>query len=477
MTSIRKVATGVAGLDAMLRGGIPEGRASLLAGRSGTGKTVLALQIAAHLARRACPVIVVAVEESPDDLRTTGDVLGLDYTGLQAADRICFADATRLEGTTIVTGEYDLQGLRHRLEALAGQTGARALMLDSATALFSPRPPPDDLRSHVFQLVAGLRSLGLTSIILAESQHDYGDLTSVGIEGFACDVTILLRNVVDGSRRRRSIEIGKYRRSGHLKGEFPCAIGPGGLTVFPIDEVAAAGETPRRAVDGPDARVSTGIAGLDEMTGGGWVRHSVIVVHGPSGSGKTLVAGQFARAGAARGERVQYYALEETRPLLLGNFRQVGIDLEPFIDSGRLRVSCGYADATSLEDLLVDAQIDLEQRKTSLVVVDGMSSIEHSSSRRTYRQFLAGLMSIVRHYRCTALLTQGADASDLSTLADAMLSIDLSNSHEGAIRELRLVKSRGSTHAAHPYRLAIERDGAVVTPATRTTTASIPAPQ
>ena len=465
MTSIRKVATGVAGLDAMLRGGIPEGRASLLAGRSGTGKTVLALQIAAHLARGVCPVIVVAVEESPDDLRTTGDVLGLDYTGLQAADRICFADATRLEGTTIVTGEYDLQGLRHRLEALAGQTGARALMLDSVTALFSPRPPPDDLRGHVFQLVAGLRSLGLTSIILAESQHDYGDLTSLGIEGFVCDVTIVLRNVVDGSRRRRSIEVGRYRRSAHLKGEFPCAIGPGGVTVFPIDAVAVAGETPPRgrAVDAPDARVSTGITGLDEMTGGGWVRHSVIVVRGPSGSGKTLVAGQFARAGAARGERVLYYALEATRPLLLGNFRQVGIDLEPFLDSGRLRLSCGYADATSLEDLLVDAQIDLEQRKTSLVVVDGISSIEHSLSRRTYRQFLAGLTSVVRHYRCTALLTQSADARDLSTLADAVLSIDLSNSHEGAIRQLRLVKSRGSAHAAHPYHLAIERGGAVVT--------------
>jgi circadian clock protein KaiC len=127
-------------------------------------------------------------------------------------------------------------------------------------------------------------------------------------------------------------------------------------------------------------------------------------------------------------------------------------------------VSCSYADATSLEDLLVDAQIDLEQRKPSLVVVDAISSIEHSSSRRTYRQFLAGLASLVRHYRCTALLTQSADASDLSTLADAMLAIDVSMSHEGAtIRELRLIKSRGSAHAAQPYRLAIERGGATVT--------------
>ena len=471
MTSIRKIATGVRGLDALLRGGIPEGRATLLAGARGTGKTVLALQVAAHLARTGYPVILVAVEESPEDLCISGDVLGLDYTGLQQAGAIAIADATRFDGATIVSGEYDLQGLRHRLEALAGQLGARALVLDSATALFSPRPPPEDLRGNVFQLVAGFRSLGLTSLILAES-HALLDFTARGEDGFMCDVTMMLRNDADGSCRQRSIEVCSYRRSPHVTGRFPCIIGPRGVTVFPLEADDPANDSVSLiAARSPGSRVSTGIPGLDEMTRGGWFRDSVVVVRGPSGSGKTLLAAQFAGAGAARGERVAYYAFEESRSRLLSDLREMGIDLLPSIQSRQLRLCCRYAEATSQEDLLADVLFDLEERKPSLLLFDGMSSIARSWSRRMYRQFTTVLATIVRESRCTALVTHDHDAgepavassADLSALADAILSIELSM-QEGLTRLVRLVKSRGSAHAVNPYRLSIERGGPAITP-------------
>ena len=69
---------------------------------------------------------------------------------------------------------------------------ARApLVLDSATALFSPRPPPEALRSHFFQLVHTLRDAsGLTSVILAEAPGDYGPLTTLGVEDYVCDLTL-----------------------------------------------------------------------------------------------------------------------------------------------------------------------------------------------------------------------------------------------------------------------------------------------
>ena len=468
MTSIRKIATGVRGLDVLLRGGIPEGRATLLAGARGTGKTVLALQVAAHLARTGYPAILVAVEESPEDVCVSGDVLGLDYTGLRQAGAIAIADVTRFDGATIVSGEYDLQGLRHRLEALAGQVGARALVLDSASALVSPRPPPEDLRGNVFQLVAGFRSLGLTSVILAES-HARLDLTARGNDGFVCDVTILLRNQADGGHRQRSIEVRSYRRSPHVTGRYPCVIGPHGVMVFALEADDTTVDSGKTAARLEGARVSTGIAGLDEMTCGGWFRDSVAVVRGPSGSGKTLLAGQFASAGAARGEQVAYYAFEESRPRLLSAVREMGVDLMPFIESSRVRVSCRYAEATSQEDLLADVLVDLEERKPSLLIFDGISSLARSWSRRMFRQFTAVLAAIVRESRCTALLTydhDGGDAAapitaDLSPLADAILSIEVSQ--DAVTRLVRLVKSRGSVFAAGPHRLSIERSGPVVT--------------
>ena len=461
MSALRKLETGVPGLDILTIGGIPEGRSTLIVGKSGTGKTVVSLQVAAHLARHGVKTIIVAVEESPEDLRDTGDALSLGISQALASGNLHFADITRpMDGPTLVSGEYDLFGLVHRIEALTNETGALALILDSATALFSPRPAAETLRSHFFQLVYALRRLGLTAIIIAESPDDYGQLTTLGVEDYVCDLTIVLRNIIDGGRRRRSIEINKYRRSAHYKGEYPCTITTRGLAVFPLD-------AKEHVESGTVQRYSSGVAGLDEMTRGGWLRNSIIIVRGPTGSGKTMLSGLFVRAGAARGERVVYYGFEETRPILLRNFGEIGMAMEPFIQSGHLKVICRYPEATSLEDLLVDLRLGLEELKPSLVVLDSISSIEHASSEKGFRQFMIGVASILREHGRSALITQTIASSEvsehtapyLSTIADAILTLDYSTEGYDLDRRMRVIKMRGSDHEQHPYRLYIEPGG------------------
>jgi circadian clock protein KaiC len=457
MSVLKKLETGVPGLDVLTIGGIPEGRSTLIVGKSGTGKTVIGLQIAASLARQGIITIMLAVEESPEDLQDSGDSLGLGISRLVRQDALHFADVTRpMDGPTLVSGEYDLFGLVHRLEALVKQTGARALVLDSASALFSPKPPPDTLRSHFFQLVHTLRTLGLTAVILAESPSDYGQLTTMGVEDYVCDLTVILRNIIDGARRRRTIEVNKYRRSAHYKGEYPCTITAGGIAVFPLD----AREDPgTESVE----RYSSGVQGLDEMTRGGWLRNSIIIVRGPTGSGKTMLAGLYARAGAARGERVVYYGFEETRPILLRNYREIGMDMVPYIENGTLKVICHYPEATSLEDLLVDLRIGLEELKPALVVLDSISSIEHASSEKGFRQFMIGVASILREHGRSAVITHTIANSDvvehtvpyLSTIADAILTLDYSADGYNLDRRMRVLKMRGSDHEQHPYRLDI----------------------
>jgi circadian clock protein KaiC len=468
MSTLKKLETGVPGLDVLTMGGIPEGRSTLVAGKSGTGKTVVGLQMASHFARQGIRTIVLAVEESPDDMQDSGDALGLDITRLVRDQVLHFAHIGRpMDGPTIVSGDYDLFGLVHRIEAMVAQTGARAIILDSATALFSPRPPVEALRSHFFQLVHTLRTLGLTAVILAEAPDDYGPLTTMGVEDYVCDLTLILRNVIDGGRRRRSIEVNKYRRSSHYKGEYPCAVTTRGLAVFPLD-----------AKEQPDditvERYSSGVPGLDAMTNGGWLRNSIIIVRGPTGSGKTMLAGLYARAGAARNERVVYYGFEETRPILLRNYREIGMPMEPFVESGHLKVICRYPEATSLEDLLVDLRQGLEELKPSLIVLDSISSNEHASSEKGFRQFMIGVAAILREHGRSALITQTTTgrtdehtAPYLSTIADAILNLDYSLDTYEMDRTMRLIKMRGSQHASHPYRLFIAGGGVRVEELTR----------
>ena len=463
-TTIEKIATGVPGFDAISYGGIPKGRSTLVVGRAGTGKTIFALQIAAHMADAGIKTVLVAVEETPEDLVTTGDTLSLGLSEAIEEGRLRVTDASRpMDGPMVVTGDYDISGLTHRIEAIVKKTGAQAIVVDSATALFSPRPPQELLRSLFFQLIHGFKKLGLTSVVLAEAAEDYGQLTTLGVEDYVCDVVVILRNIIDGERRRRSIEINKYRRSPHYKGEYPCTITTNGLTIFPLD-----------AKDRPDTeqeRYPSGLPGLDGMIQGGLFRDSIGIVRGPTGSGKTTLAGIYARSGAQRGERVAYYGFEEPRPILLRNFGALGMPMEEFITAGNLQVQCRYPEAMGLEDLLVSLRVGLEEFKPSLVVLDSISSIEHSSSEKGFRQFMVGLASLLREHGRSALLTQavmGGDAGHtapfLSTLADTILILDYSIETYELSRTMRVLKMRGSSHVTHPYRLEIGQGGLQVEP-------------
>ena len=456
-----KAKTGVPGFDTLTFGGLPVGRSTLVAGRSGTGKTIFGLQTAAHFACHGMKTIVVGIEESAEDLLATGDTLGFNLSGLFADGRIHVAEMMRpLEEPTVVSGDYDLFGLVHRIEHLVQKTGARAIVLDSATALFSPRPPQDLLRNHFFQLVHCFRRLGLTAIILAEAPADYAQLTTLGVEDYVCDMVVVMRLTMDGERRRRSIEVNKYRRSPHYKGEFPCTITTKGLAIFPLD-------APDRPESERVERYSSGIPGLDEMTHGGFLRNSIMLVRGPTGSGKTMLAGVFGRAGATRGERVVNYGFDEPRQTLIGYFDEVQLGIGELVRSGNFKLVCRYPEATSLEDLLVDLRLGLEEFQPTLVVMDSISSIEHASSEKGFRQFMIGVASILRGHGRSALLTQtvlaGASADHtapyLSTIADAILTLDYTPSAYDMNRTMRVIKMRGSAHATHPYRLQIGAGG------------------
>jgi circadian clock protein KaiC len=460
-TTIAKYETGVPGLDILTHGGIPAGRTTLICGRSGTGKSILGLQIATQLAARGLPTIVLAIEEPVEDMVTTARSLGFDPDRMIRDKKLRLADMMRpMEGATVVAGDYDLFGLIHRVEELVKEIDAKVIVLDSITALMSPRPPEHLARNHFLAIVQTFRRLGVTGLVLAEGATTTEELTTLNVEDYLCDLVLILRNNHDADRRRRSIEVHKYRRSAHYKGEYPCTITTKGVAIFPLD-------ARERAEIGAVERYSSGVAGLDEMTNGGWLRNAIMLVRGPTGSGKTMLCGLYARAGAARGERVVYYGFEETRPTLLRNFEQIGLNVMPYVERGTLRVQCRYPEATSLEDLLIDLRVGLEEFQPALIVMDSISSIEHATSEKGFRQFMIGLASLLREHGRSALLTQTVAAGEagdhsvpyLSTVADAILALDYSPQGFELNRTMRVIKMRGSRHETHPYRLSIEEGG------------------
>ena len=131
MSTIRKLPTGVPGLDILTYGGIPQGRTTLITGKSGAGKSVLSLQVACNLARLGIKTVVLSIEETTEDLLATADTLGFDLAGLVKDGTVFLSDLTRpMDGPTHTSGNFDVEGLVHHVTELVKKTGAGAVMLD-----------------------------------------------------------------------------------------------------------------------------------------------------------------------------------------------------------------------------------------------------------------------------------------------------------------------------------------------------------
>ena len=220
------------------------------------------------------------------------------------------SDATQpMDGPVMVSGDYDIAGLLHRIQAVVRKSGARVVVLDSATALFSPRPPEAALRNLFFQLVYALRKMQLTALILAEAP--------VG-----------LRRAADHARRRGLRLRRRDRPAQHAGRPAPPPLHRGEQVppqpplqgrISRHDHRQGAGHLPpRRRRPAPQPRASNGTrAGSPASTpcsAGGLVRDSINLVRGPTGSGKTMLAGLYASAGARRGERVVVLRLRGAPP-------------------------------------------------------------------------------------------------------------------------------------------------------------------
>ncbi len=123
--AVTKLRTGVPGLDGITRGGFPEGRAVVIAGTAGSGKTVLAAQFLRGGIQASQSGVFVTCEESPANVRANVFGFGWDVAACEAGGAWAFVDASRdVRGTTLEAGAYDLTALMARIEAAVASVGA-----------------------------------------------------------------------------------------------------------------------------------------------------------------------------------------------------------------------------------------------------------------------------------------------------------------------------------------------------------------
>ena len=233
--ALPKIKSGIPGFDEISMGGIPKGRATLVSGTSGSGKTVFAAQfLYTGIVDRGENAVFVTFEETPADIMRNVRTFGWDIAGLIRQGKWAFVDASPSDSEEVETGEYDLGALLARIEYAVKKVGAKRIAIDSIAALFARYNDESLVRRELHRVIERLRETGTTTIITAERKTERDEGSRFGVEEFVSDNVIILSNKLDKfGERERSVEILKYRGSAHSTNETPSIITEGGIRVFP----------------------------------------------------------------------------------------------------------------------------------------------------------------------------------------------------------------------------------------------------
>jgi circadian clock protein KaiC len=448
-----KAVTGIEGFDEITHGGLPRGRTTLLEGGPGSGKTLFALRFLVHGAQKCDePGIFVAFEETSKRIVANAASFNWKLEELQRR-KLFFLDAQPMPDL-IQSGNFDLGGMLAALGAQAKAMGARRIVFDAIDIVLALLPDAAAKRREIYRLHEWLLASGLTGLITAKSGGD--NATSIseqpfGFMQFMVDCAVVLNHTVELGVSQRNLRVQKYRGSNFDENEAPFVIGKGGF------DVAISRMLGRVDTKVSNERVTSGVARLDTMLGGGYYRGASVLITGFPGTAKTTLSGAFAEAACKRGERTMFVGFDSDGTEVIRNLSSVGIRLDRFAKSGLLSMISARTITGSAETLLVRIKALAREHKARCLVIDPISTLSKAGNELTAHGVAERLIDWSKSdgitLVCTSLLdemngqTQSGTPLQISTLADTWIHLNYLVQAGERNRGLSIVKSRGTSHS------------------------------
>src|SRR5688572_12417331 len=323
----RPAASGIAGLDDILRGGFPRDRLFLIAGTPGTGKTTLAMQflLAGIEAGETC--LYMTLSETKDEIDNVARSHGWDLSKLHIAELV--PSEKNLSADSQITvfnpSELELGETTEALIAAANTHRPQRLVIDSLSELRLIAQNALRYRRQILALKQYFADRDCTVLMLDDRT---GGPEDDHLQSIAHGVVTLDQLVNQFGAERRRLRVSKLRGVPFRGGYHDFAIRRGGLDVFP--RLVAA----EHRAEFVERDLPSGNARLDGLLGGGLPAGTSTLLLGPAGTGKSTIASLFAVATAARGERTAFFAFDENLGTLRSRSRKIGMPLDPALHNG-----------------------------------------------------------------------------------------------------------------------------------------------
>jgi circadian clock protein KaiC len=455
---LQRLSTGSAAFDRILGGGLPVRSLTVVAGEPGAGKTLFALQMLFHLGRQGMKGLYFTTLSEPS-LKLIRYMQQFSFFDNDAiGKKLTFVDlGSVLRGRN---ADEVLQVINERVEL----EEPAFVVIDSFKAMRDILGDPPSIRTLVYDLAVHMAGWGAATLFV-------GEYTSEEIAHYA-EFAIADGILRFGTQREdltaiRVVDVLKLRGADCITGRHFFEIGPDGLTFFP--RVRSPDANDQAPIASFAERASTGIAGLDEMLGGGLPRSSSTVVQGATGTGKTLLGLQFLLEGARRGEPGIHFTLEETADQLRGIAQGFGWDLREM--EQRRVLSLRYVSPVELstDAFLNRARQLVEEVGARRAVLDSLTSMELGvSSERRFKELV---YAMTKHFRALGVtfnlnmeVTELLGSAQLSGhgvsfAADNLIQLKYVEQDGRLDRGVSVLKARGVRHATEVRRMYVEDRG------------------
>ena len=454
-----KISTGTPGLDEVLMGGIPVNTITVLMGQPGSGKTIVAEQMAFHNACAETPVLYLTTLAEPLE------------KFIVHGEKYSFFDSSKIgvsvfyEDLGHAIRETGIENLAEKITELLIRYRPKLLFVDSFKALNELMLTESARRTVIYDFATALSAYSCTSFLVGEySPQMVTDLPEFAV----ADVVLNLMRHITNVREQRFVRVEKIRGSDSIPGMHAFSISKQGIEVYPRILTPRVPPTYRPKVE----RVTSGIQGLDGMIADGFWRGTTTLIAGPSGSGKTVLALHFVVEGALNDEPSVFLGFQENETQLARLMLNLGWDTETLLNSGHLELM--YCSPVEMQmDQVASALFQrIREGRVRRVVVDAVDDLERVSvDRQRFADFIYALMQWFAVENVTCMLAvevpelfaaRALTEHRVSNMCDNLVLLGTAVENGEMRRTVRILKTRGSAHDNREHLLEISGRGAVV---------------
>jgi len=461
---INQLPSGVAGLDEILGGGIPEFSFNIIAGAPGCGKTTLAHQIIFANATEERPVLYLTVLGEPA------------LKMLRYQQQYTFFDAAKLNSAVRfvnLSEELIERGLKGVLAEISKQVEAAnpsMVVVDSFRTVLRTEQHGDraiEVQTFVQQLALLLTTCEATTFLIGE----YAEAELLDNPVFTvADGLLWLYQQVERNSVVRKMQVMKLRGQMSVPGMHTFRITDAGLQAF-SRTLGLTGKKKRA----PDRkRMSLGVDALDEMMGGGIPEGDSLLIAGSSGTGKSVLATQFIAAGLRAGEPGIIAVFEERPEEYAGRASTFGLDLDTAQKDGSLELIYLRPLDLSVDEMMQELIDAVQRTGAKRMVIDSLAGFELALApgfRTDFRESLYRMIFALTGIGITILSTlemeETFDKLPFSSYLISFLTDDIVRLRyveiDGQLRKIMMVlKMRGGDHSKDIREYDITSDGIVV---------------